>query len=109
MALPDVLARPPWPPARRRNVLALSPVAREPRLVWEDGQQHAWAHPGGGVDQRLELWQREEILTKLETKDIVRIDAATNLEKSDLLCAMQSCEPRFLEHYGIVRAALAKF
>ncbi|HEY1960472.1 MAG TPA: DUF4132 domain-containing protein [Polyangiaceae bacterium] len=107
--LPDVLARPPWPPARRRNVLALAVPAREPRLVWESGQEHAWAHPGGGADRKLELREREEILTKLETKDIVRIDAATNLEKSDLLRAMQTCEPRFLEHYGIVRAALAKF
>lgn len=109
MTLPEVLARPPWPAPRKRNVLSLSLPAREERLEWAEGEQHAWAHPGGGVDEKLERWEREEILTKLEMQEIVRIDAATNLEKDDLVRAMQKCDRRFLEHYGIVRVALAKY
>jgi hypothetical protein len=109
MTLPEVLARPPWPPKRVRAVLSLEFPAREDRIVWAEGEQHAWAHPGGGVDKKLEPWEREEILTKLEIKDIVRIDAATNLEKSDLLKALLRCDKRFIEHYGLARVALAKY
>ena len=115
--LPAVLAQPPWPPARKRNVLALVAPAREERIVWgswtssaaHQGERESWAHPGGGVERKLEPWERQEILLKLEMKEIVRIDAATNLEMSDLVSAMRKCEPRFIDHYGIARAALAKY
>ena len=106
--LPDVLARPPWPAPRKRAVLTLTPPPREERVVWEEGEAHAWAHPGGGVDRALTAAERDAIVGKLEAKEIVRIDAATNLEVADLQRVLRACEPRFIEHYGIARAALAK-
>jgi Domain of unknown function (DUF4132) len=107
--LPDVLARPPWPAPRKRKVLELEVPRHADRIVWAEGEQHEWAHPGGGTDRTLEAWEREEILTKLQLREIVRVDAATNLEKEDLVAAIRTCEPRFLDHYGIVRAAIAKY
>jgi hypothetical protein len=109
MTIPEVIARPPWPAARKRNVLALEVPAREERVVWKGTQQYEWAHPGGGVEKKLETWEREEIVTKLEMKEIVRIDAATNLELADLVRVMERCDKRFVEHYAIAHVALAKY
>jgi hypothetical protein len=110
MSVPDIIARAPWPAPRKRNVLALDVPVRDERVVWKDDpERYEWAHPGGGVEKHLEVWEREEILTKLEMKEIVRIDAATNLEMDDLVRAMQRCEKRFVEHYAIAHVALAKY
>jgi len=109
MSLPEVIARPPWPAPRKRNVLALEVPVRDERVVWKNTEQYEWAHPGGGIEKHLEVWEREEILTKLEMKEIVRIDAATNLEMEDLVRAMQRCEKRFVEHYAIAHVAIAKY
>jgi len=107
--LPEVLAKPPWPPARKRAVLELKVIDREDRFVFAEGEREKWAHPGGGVDQALATWEREEILTKLRVKDILRIDAATNLAREDLEAALRDCDVRFIEHYGLARALFAKF
>jgi len=109
MTVPDIIARPPWPAPRKRNVLALEVPVRDERVVWKNTEQYEWAHPGGGIEKHLEVWEREEILTKLEMKEIVRIDAATNLEMEDLVRAMQRCEKRFVEHYAIAHVAIAKY
>ncbi len=109
MLIPGVLARAPWPAPRKRKVLSLAVPALEDRIVWAEGEQHAWAHPGGGVEKKLDVWEREEILTKLEMREIVRIDAATNLELGDLVRAMERCDKRFIEHYGVAHVALAKY
>ena len=109
LSVPDIIARPPWPAPRKRNVLALEVPGRDERVVWKGTEQYEWAHPAGGVEKHLEVWEREEILTKLEMKEIVRIDAATNLEMDDLVRAMQRCDKRFVEHYGIPHVALAKY
>ncbi len=90
-------------------MLVLAPIACEDRIVFADGEREKWAHPGGGEEKRLEVWQREEIVTKLRMKDILQIDAATNLEKDDLLLALRECDVRFIEHYGIARALFAKY
>ena len=110
MNLPEVLARPPWPPARKRSVLSLVVAAREDRVVWADEHERdVWAHPGDAKDRKLEVWEREEILTKLQTKDIVRIDAIANLEMEDFIASMHHCDVRFIDHYGLARVALAKY
>jgi hypothetical protein len=107
--VPVVLAKAPWPPPRKRKVLALVVPEREDCIAWSTpDEQRQWAHPGDGKDKKLEGWEREEIVTKMQMREIVRFDAATNLEKDDLLEAMRTCDPRYLDHYGIVRAALAK-
>src|SRR5439155_18753198 len=62
-----------------------------------------------GVEKPLQLWAREETVTKLASKDIVRIDAATNLERGDLERALGECDVRFIDHYGLARALFAKF
>ena len=109
MTLPGILARPPWPAPRKRNVLALEVPAREERLAWASNvEAYEWAHPGGGVEKKLETWEREEIMTKLASKDIVRIDAATNLEPGDLERTLRECDVRFIDHYGLARALFAK-
>jgi hypothetical protein len=44
-AVPKLLAAPPWnrkPPAR--VTVAPSPLAAEPRIVWQDGEQERWAY-----------------------------------------------------------------
>ncbi len=107
--LPEVLAKPPWPPARKRVVLDLEVLEREDRIVFAEGEREKWAHPGGGVEKKLEVWEREEILTKMRTKQIVRFDAATNLEREDLEAALLDCDVRFVEHYGLARALFAKY
>jgi hypothetical protein len=107
--LPKVLAEAPWVPSRKRAVLSLERLAREDRIVFSPGEREKWAHPGDGAEKKLEPWERHEILTKLAIKDIVRIDAATNLEKEDLVLALRDCDVRFIEHYGIARVLFAKF
>ena len=107
--LPDVLAKPPWPPARKRKVLSLAPPEHEERIVWASPEERGkWCYNATGGGKKLELWEREEILTKLESCDIVPIHAAFGLEKEDLLQAMRTCNSRFIDHYGILRVALAK-
>ncbi len=110
VSVPEIIARPPWPAARKRNVLALEVPKRGERVVWaSDVEQHEWSHPGGGVEKTLQLWEREEIITKLASRDIVRIDAATNLERGDLERALRECDVRFIDHYGLARALFAKY
>ena len=38
MTIPEIIARPPWPAPRKRNVLALEVPAREERIVWEGNE-----------------------------------------------------------------------
>jgi hypothetical protein len=45
-AVPKLLASPPWtrtPPTR--VTVVPSPLAAEPRIVWQEGEQERWAEP----------------------------------------------------------------
>ena len=116
-SLPDVLATPPWVPARKRKKLVLeTPPPRPERLVTRDdaairAQARTTQIPHAN-DRYAELAQEqrdEEILTLIASRGILPIYCAHYLSEAALILALERAEWRFIAHYRIAQVGLERF
>jgi hypothetical protein len=109
--LPNVLASPPWRPARVRKILALDPSVPE-RFVLDDARRAKWLDPSGGappdsLDAMPEPDRVAHILSLFETRGIVPMTATRHLNGEVLRRAISVSDGYFRWHYRLFERLIA--
>ena len=114
--IPDVLARDPWVPTRKRRVLALA-VRPHSLLAFGPGEESAWRDPAPTVEPNDDpVWSKApsaEGARALAREiflggGIIPLVTARHVALEDLPGLAPALDPRFAEHYGLLRIALAR-
>lgn len=105
--IPAVLASDPWVPARKRDVLSLTPVVRE-RILWNPGEREALLRPRRGTEADHARLREEERAMFLRG-GIIPIHAGWWLALEDLpALAAARLGGAFVSHHDLLGPQLAR-